>query len=121
MKALAGIFLGIHILAVAGIVLLLLKQAGKAVKVLPKGLTHLGLTAGIAGIVMVGIRQAQHHQDAHLYPLYNYGTLAIKFLVLSVLLTLAFKYSKSAFITRNTWMILLALTVLNIGLAGSLK
>lgn len=121
MKALEGIFLVIHILAVAGMVILLLMQAGKAVKVLPKGLTHAGLTAGVAGVVLVGIRQAQHHQNPQLYQLYNPATLAIKFVVLAALLTLAFKYAKAQSITRATWMILLGLTVLNIGLAGSLK
>jgi hypothetical protein len=121
MKALAGILLGIHILAVAGIVVLLLRQAGKAEKVVPKGLTHAGLTAGVAGIAMVGVRHALHNQDAHLYPLYNNGTLAVKLGVLVVLLTIAFKYAKAASISRYTWMILLGLTVLNIGLAGSLK
>jgi preprotein translocase subunit SecG len=121
MKIAAGIFLGIHLLSVAGIVVLLLLQAGKAVKVVPKGLTHAGLTALVAGIAMVGIRQSQHHTDAHAYPLYNNGTIAVKFVVLIILLTLAFKNGKKESITRLEWATLLGLTVLNIGLAGTLK
>ena len=121
MKAAAGIFLGIHLLAVAGIVVLLLLQAGKVKKVVPKGLTHAGLTALVAGVAMVGIRQAQHHRDSHAYPLYNAGTLAVKFIVLVILLALAYKNGKKEEITRLEWATLLVLTVLNIGLAGTLK
>ena len=121
MKAIAGIFLGIHILAVATMVLLLLKQAGKPVKVLPKGFIHAGLTAGVAGVIMVGIHQAQQHQNPQLYPPYNSVTLALKFVVLVVLLALAFKYTNAQSISRATWVLLFGLTVLNIGLAGSLK
>jgi preprotein translocase subunit SecG len=121
MKVAAGIFLGIHLLSVAGIVVLLLLQAGKVTKVVPKGLTDAGLTAMVAGIAMVGIRQAQHHHDPHAYPLYNAGTLGVKFVVLIILLTLAFKNKKKESITRLEWATLLGLTVLNIGLAGTLK
>ena len=121
MKAIAGIFLGIHILAVAAMVLLLLKQAGKPVKVLPKGFIPAGLTAGVAGIIMVGIHQAQRQQNPQLYPSYNSVTLAIKFIVLVVILALAFKYAKAESISRATWVLLFGLTVLNIGLAGTLK
>ena len=121
MKALATILFVIHILCVAGIVILLLMQAGKAIKVVPKGLTHLGLTALVAGIGMVGVRDAQHHQNATLYPTYNYGTLAAKLAILVIFLYVAFKNAKAESITRATWMTLLGLVVINIGLAGSLK
>ena len=121
MKALAAIFFVIHILSIAGIVILLLMQAGKTVKVVPKGLTHLGLTALVAGVVMVGARQAQHHQNATLYPSYNYGILAAKLGVLVIFLAVAYKHAKAEAITRATWVTLLGLIVINIGLAGSLK
>lgn len=121
MKALAAIFFVIHILSVAGIVILLLLQGGKKTKVVPKGLLHAVLTALIAGLAMVGIREAQHHQSASLYPVYNYGTIAAKLAVLVIILILTIKYSKATAISRATWITLLGLTVVNIGLAGSLK
>ncbi len=121
MKALAAIFFVIHLLSIAGIVVLLLMQAGKDVKVVPKGLPHAGLTALVAGLVMVGVRQAQHHQNAVQYPSYNYGTLAAKLVVLAIFLFVAFKHAKATSITRATWVTLLGLVVINIGLAGSLK
>lgn len=121
MRATAAIFFVIHILSIAGIVVLLLMQAGKQVKVVPKGLTHAGLAAAVAGLVMVGVREAQHHQNATLYPPYNYGTLVAKFLVLLVFLSVAYRHAKAESITRATWVTLLGLVVINIGLAGSLK
>lgn len=121
MKVLNTIFIIIHILSVGGIVVLLLMQGGKEEKRVPKGLIHAGLTALVAGLALVGIRATQHHQNPTLYPLYNYGTIAAKLVVLVVILVLAFKYSKAASISRATWIIFLGLTVLNIGLAGTLK
>ena len=121
MKALATIFFIIHLLSVAAIVILLLTQAGRANKVVPKGLTHAGLTALVAGLAMVGIREAQHHNNPSAYAVYNYGTLAAKLVVLVVILALAFKHAKAASISRATWATLLGLTVLNIALAGTLK
>jgi len=121
MKVASSIFIAIHLLSVAGIVILLLMQAGKANKVVPKGLTHAGLTALVAGLALVGIRDAQHHNNASAYPVYNYGTIAAKLVVLVVILVIAFKHAKAESISRATWATLLGLTVLNIALAGTLK
>ena len=121
MKALAAVFLIIHLLSIAGIVVLLLMQGGKEVKVLPKGTIHAALTALVAGFALVGIRGAQHHQNPSLYPVYNYGTITAKLAVLIAFLYLAFKNAKAATISRGTWVALLGLIVINIGLAGSLK
>jgi uncharacterized membrane protein len=121
MKLLANIFLVLHLICVATIVVLLLKQGGKANKVVPKGLTHAGLGALVAGIAMVGIRSSQHHSDPALYPAYNNGTVVAKLGVVIVLLYFAFKNAKAPTITRGTWTLLLGLTVINIGLASSLK
>lgn len=121
MKTLATIFFVVHILAIAGIVILLLLQGGKQNKVVPKGLLHAGVTALVAGLALVGVREAQHHQNAALYPVYNYGTISAKLFVLIVILYIAFKHNKATTISRATWILLLGLTVVNIGLAGSLK
>jgi NADH:ubiquinone oxidoreductase subunit 2 (subunit N) len=121
MKIAHSIFLIIHLLSVAGIVLLLLRQAGKDNKVVPKGLTHAALTALVAGLALVGIRDAQHHQHPAQYAAYNYGTIAAKLVVLIVILALAYKQQKQESISRSSWATLLLLTVLNIGLAGTLK
>jgi len=121
MNALSNVFLVLHILSVAGVIILLLTQASKVNKVIPKGLIHALFTALVAGLVMVGIRSVQHHDHPATYDNYNTGTLAAKFAILLVILYIALKNAKAQSISRSTWLSLLGLTVVNIGLAQSLK
>ena len=121
MSTLSNIFLVLHVLCVAAIVVLLLLQTPKEIKVIPKGLTHAGLGALVFGLAMVVVRVIQHHDHPAAYPNYNYATLAVKLLVLVYILAIAFKNAKAESITKSTWLVLLALTLINIGLAQSLK
>ncbi len=121
MQILHILFIVLHLLSVAGIVILLLLQGGKEPKKLPKGLIHSALTAMVAGLALVGIREVQHHQNAALFPLYNYGTIFGKLFFLLIILYIIIKNRKAPSISRGTWIVLLGLTVVNIGLAGSLK
>ena len=121
MNALSNFFLVIHIICVAAIVILLLLQAGKAKRVVPKGLIHAGVTALFAGLAMVVIRSIQHHDHPATYGNYNFGTLATKFIFLIVILAIAYKNAKAESISKATWLVMLGLTVINIGLAQSLK
>jgi NADH:ubiquinone oxidoreductase subunit 2 (subunit N) len=116
-----ALVLAIHIICVAGIVLLLLMQAGKNPKKVPNGLTHLALTALVAGLALVGIRNGLHHDDAAKWVAYNNGTVALKLVVVIVILVVAFRDAKKESITNRTYWTLLLLTVANIGLASSLK
>ncbi len=116
-----ALVLAIHVICVAGIVVLLLMQAGKSPKKVPKGLTHLALTALVAGLALVGIRSGLHHDDAANWVAYNNGTVALKLVVVIIILVVAFRETKKASITNRTYWTLLLLTVANIGLASSLK
>ena len=120
MKALFNILLILHVITVAAAVILLLAQGGKSVKRVPKGFTHIILTALVLGLGLVGTNSALHHHDAVKYPSYNSGFLAAKLIVLLVILTLSYRSAKKESITRTTWALLLGLVVLNIGLAGNL-
>ena len=121
MNALSNFFLVIHIVAIAAIVILLLMQAWKTKRVVPKGLVHAGVTALIAGLAMVVIRSVQHHDNPAKYGNYSFGTLTAKFIILIIILAIAFKNAKAESISKSTWLIMLGLTVINIGLAQSLK
>jgi len=116
-----ALVLAIHVICVAGIVLLLLMQAGKNPKKVPNGLTHLALTALVAGLALVGIRSGLHHDDAAKWASYNNGTVALKLVVVIVILVVAFRNTKKVSITNGAYWTLLLLTVANIGLASSLK
>ena len=120
MKTLFNFFLIVHILCIAVIVILLLLQTNKATKRIPKGLVHAGDTALIAGLIMIVIRSIQHHDHPTQYDNYNFGTLAAKFIILIVILSIAYRKAKAESISKATWMTLLGLTVINIGLAQSL-
>jgi len=116
-----ALVLAIHVICVAGIVVLLLMQAGKNPKKVPNGLTHLALTALVAGLALVGIRSGLHHDDPAKWGSYNNGTVALKLVVVIVILVVSFRNAKKESITNGTYWTLLLLTVANIGLASSLK
>jgi len=116
-----ALVLAIHVICVAGIVVLLLMQAGKNPKKVPNGLTHLALTALVAGLALVGIRSGLHHDDPAKWGSYNNGTVALKLVVVIVILVVAFRNAKKESITNSTYWTLLLLTVANIGLASGLK
>lgn len=104
----------IHILSVIGILALLLHQWNKKPRKLNPGVLHAGLTALIAGIVMVGLHDSVKPDE----PL-NHTKVGIKFLVLVVILTLGYKNVKKPELSKNVWLTMLGLTVLNIVIASA--
>ena len=104
----------IHILSVIGILVLLLLQWNKKPRKLNPGLLHAGLTALIAGIVMVGLHDSVKPDE----PL-NHTKVGIKFLVLVVILALGYKNVKKPELSKNVWLTMLGLTVLNIVIASA--
>ena len=104
----------IHILSVIGILVLLLLQWNKKPRKLNPGVLHAGLTALIAGIVMVGLHDSVNPDE----PL-NHTKVGIKFLVLVVILALGYKNVKKPELSKNVWLTMLGLTVLNIVIASA--
>ena len=104
----------IHILSVIGILVLLLLQWNKKPRKLNPGVLHAGLTALIAGIVMVGLHDSVKPDE----PL-NHTKVGIKFLVLVVILALGYKNVKKPELSKNVWLTMLGLTVLNIVIASA--
>ena len=104
----------IHILSVIGILVVLLLQWNKKPRKLNPGVLHAGLTALIAGIVMVGLHDSVKPDE----PL-NHTKVGIKFLVLVVILALGYKNVKKPELSKNVWLTMLGLTVLNIVIASA--
>jgi len=102
----------IHILSVIGILTLLILQWNKNPRKLNPGVLHAGLTALLAGIVMVGLHDSVKPDE----PL-NHTKVGIKLIVLIVILTLGYKNVKKPELSKNVWLTMIGLTILNIIIA----
>jgi len=102
----------IHILSVIGILTLLILQWNKNPRKLNPGVLHAGLTALLAGIVMVGLHDSVKPDE----PL-NHTKVGIKLIVLIVILALGYKNVKKPELSKNVWLTMIGLTILNIIIA----
>ena len=104
----------IHLLSVLGILVLLLLQWNKNPRKLNPGVLHAGLTALIAGVVMVGLHDSVKPDEE-----LNHTKVGIKLLVLIVILALGYKNVKKPELSKNVWLTMTGLTVLNIAIASA--
>jgi hypothetical protein len=114
MSAINTVMYVIHILSVIGILALLLLQWNKSPRKLNPGVLHAGLTALIAGVVMVGLHDLVKPDE----PL-NHTKVGIKFLVLIVILALGYKNLKKPELPKNVWLTMIGLTIFNIVIASA--
>jgi peptidoglycan/LPS O-acetylase OafA/YrhL len=114
MSAINMIMYVIHLLSVIGILVLLLLQWNKSPRKLNPGVLHAGLAALIAGVVMVGLHESVKPDEE-----LNHTKVGIKFLVLIVILALGYKNVKKPELSKNVWLTMLGLTVLNIVIASA--
>ena len=112
MSAINTVVYLIHILSVIGILSLLLHQWNKNPRRLNPGVLHAGLTALLAGIVMVGLHNSVKPDE----PL-NHTKVGIKLLVLIVILALGYKNVKKPELSKSVWLAMTGLTLLNIIIA----
>jgi hypothetical protein len=112
MKTVFNIALGIHILSILGILGLLLSQVQKSPRKLNPGVIHAGLTALVAGIVMVSILPQVEPEET-----VNHAKIGVKALVLTAILFLGYKNVKKDELKSWVWATMLGLTVLNIIIA----
>lgn len=104
----------IHLLSVIGILVLLLLQWNKNPRKLNPGVLHAGLTALIAGVVMIGLHNSVKPDEE-----LNHTKVGIKLLVLIVILALGYKNVKKPELPKNVWLTMTGLTVLNIVIASA--
>ena len=103
----------IHLLSVLGILELLLLQLKKSPRTLNPGVLHAGLTALVAGLVMVGLHETVKPDE----PL-NHTKVGIKFVILVVILALGYKNVKKPELSKNVWLTMIGLTITNIVIAS---
>ena len=107
----------IHILSVIGILVLLLTQVSKTPRVIPIGTLHAALTALVTGVLMVGIRPSLNNQDALEWENFDQSKIGVKFIILTLILFLVFKYQKANKVKTSVWLSLIGLTITNILIA----
>lgn len=112
-----NIALLVHILAVIGLMALLLMQVGKSPRKIHPGVLHSALTALLAGLVMVGLRTPLNSENPEKWPLFNNGTVGIKFAILMVILVLGYRNMKKLEVKNSVWIAMIALTTTNILIA----
>ena len=104
----------IHILAVIGILVLLLLQWNKSPRTLNPGVLHAGLTALLAGLILVGLHDTVKPDED-----LNHAKVGIKLLVLIIILALGYKNVKKPELPKNVWLSMIGLTTLNIIIASA--
>jgi len=92
---------------------LLLLQWNKSPRKLNPGILHAGLTALVAGIVLVGL-----HNNVKPDEELNHIKVGVKFIILLVILVLGYTNVKKQELTKNVWVTMLGLTVTNIVIAS---
>jgi hypothetical protein len=113
MSAINTIAYVIHLLSVIGILSLLLHQWNKSPRKLNPGILHAGLTALIAGIVMVGL-----HNNVKPDEELNHIKVGIKFIFLLIILVLGYTNVKKPELPKKVWLTMLGLTITNIVIAS---
>jgi len=113
MSAINTVAYVIHLLSVIGILSLLLHQWNKSPRKLNPGILHAGLTALVAGIVMVGLHNSVKPDEE-----LNHIKVGIKFIILLVILVLGYTNVKKQELSKNVWVAMLGLTVTNIVIAS---
>jgi preprotein translocase subunit SecG len=118
MKITYQVLLALHVLTVLALIGLLIVQGRKEVKKIPNGFTHIGLTAMVLGISMLVLNAIRHNHDATV-ALLNHTKYGLKFVILTVILAIAYRYAKKPSITNRTWAILLGLSLTNLVIASA--
>ncbi|MEJ6607051.1 MAG: hypothetical protein QNL72_01275 [Candidatus Planktophila sp.] len=101
-----------HMLAIAGILFLLLKEARKSPRKLSPGILHSSALALVAGLVMVGT-YATAKPDESL----DHTKVGIKLIFLLIIITISYFNIKKNKLSKNVWLTLFVLTITNILIA----
>ena len=113
MSAINTVAYVIHLLSVLGILVLLLLQLKKSPRTLNPGVLHAGLTALIAGIILVGLHNSVKPDEE-----LNHIKVGVKFIILLVILVLGYTNVKKPELSKNVWLTMIGLTVTNIVIAS---
>ncbi len=101
-----------HMLATAGILVLLLLQINKSPRKLSKGVIHSAATALLAGLILVGTYSSAKPDET-----LDHTKVGIKLLVVLAILVFSYVNVKKSELKKSIWLTLIGLTILNILIA----
>ena len=113
MELARNILLGIHLIAMLGILFSLLTSRKK----LSPGLTHSALLALVAGIALVGIRYGLHSQDPMKWSTPDNAKITIKFIFVIAILSITYLNKKKESLKPWVIPVIAGLTIGNIIIA----
>ena len=113
MELARNILLGIHLIAMLGILFSLLSSRKK----LSPGLTHSALLALLAGIALVGIRYGLHSQDPAKWSTPDNAKITVKLIFAIAILTIAYANKKKEALSPMVIPWIVGLTIGNIIIA----
>ena len=111
-----NLFLVLHFIGISGLLGGLLAQIAVKPKQLPKFVLHSAWLAFIAAIVMVGINQMMHSDDATIEVL-DHIKVAVKSTLLIIVLAIGYLNIKKAALSNKAWGFITLLTISNIVIA----
>lgn len=111
-----NLFLVLHFIGISGLLGGLLAQIAVKPKQLPKFVLHSAWLAFIAAIVMVGINQMMHSDDATIEVL-DHLKVAVKSTILIIVLAIGYLNIKKAALSNKVWGLITLLTTSNIVIA----
>lgn len=111
-----NLFLVLHFIGISGLLGGLLAQIAVKPKQLPKFVLHSAWLVFIAAIVMVGINQIMHSDDATVEVL-DHIKVAVKSIILIVVLAIGYLNIKKAPLSNKAWGLMTLLTISNIVIA----
>ena len=116
MEFIYNLFLVLHFIGISGLLGGLLSQISVRPKQLPKFVLHSAWLALIAAIVMVGLNQMMHSNDASIEVL-DHIKIAIKLIVLTAILIIGYISIKRTHFATKAWGLMTLLVISNIVIA----
>jgi high-affinity Fe2+/Pb2+ permease len=111
-----NLLLVLHFIGISGLLGGLLAQIAVKPKQLPKFVLHSAWLAFIAAIVMVGINQMMHSDDANIEVL-DHIKVAVKSTILILVIAIGYLNFKKAALSNKAWGLMTLLTISNIVIA----
>lgn len=113
MELARNFLLGLHLIAMAGMLISLLISR----RSLSPGVTHSATLALVTGIALVGVRYGLNSQDPAKWANVENTKITIKTLVVATVLFIGYKHKNKESVAPSVWWTMTGLVLLNVAIA----